>query len=244
MTPRSEKPPLLSVIVPAYNEEERVGGTIRLIEDYLASRRIRWELIIVDDGSSDRTAEVARQSFRHPANSRVVSNPRNMGKGATIRNGMLHHARGHYRLFTDADNSTPIEEVSKLLRRLRQGKCDIAIGSRALPASVIEVHQPIHRETMGRIFNILVQAIVLPGIRDTQCGFKLFTAEAAEYVFKRQTLDGFSFDVEILALAHRAGYKIAEVPIRWINSPASRVSPLKDSAKMFLDLFRIRFRKV
>jgi dolichyl-phosphate beta-glucosyltransferase len=131
-----------------------------------------------------------------------------------------------------------------LLRRLRRGGFDIAIGSRALPGSKLEVRQPFYREAMGRVFNHFVQVIVLPGIRDTQCGFKLFTAEAAEYAFNRQTLDGFSIDVEILALGRKAGYRIVEVPVRWINSPASRVSPLSDSAKMFLDLFRIRLRRV
>lgn len=239
---KKQKQPLLSVIIPAYNEEPRLGETIEAVEAYLGGRDYTWELVVVDDGSKDRTIEVARAAFTSP-NSRVVSNPRNMGKGATIRNGMLNHATGRYRLFTDADNSTPIEEVGKLIRRMRGGGCDIAIGSRALKDSQVEVHQPFYREMMGRVFNVLVQLIVLPGIRDTQCGFKLFTQEAAEYVFKRQTRDGFSFDVEILYLAYRAGYKIREVPVRWINSPASRVSPIKDSIEMFADLVRIRLGK-
>ncbi len=235
--------PLLSVIIPAYNEEERITGTIHAVEDYLSKKRFSWELIVVDDGSKDRTIETARRAFRTP-HGRVESNSRNMGKGATIRNGMLHHARGHYRLFTDADNSTPIEEVGKLLKRLRRGGYDIAIGSRALKKSRIEVHQPFYRELMGRIFNLFVQVIVLPGIRDTQCGFKLFTEEAADYAFRHQHLDGFSFDVEILSLARRQGFRIVEVPVRWINSPASRVSPFGDSLKMFVDLLRIRFRRI
>lgn len=233
--------PFLSIVIPAYNEELRLQSTIEAVEGWAAQQEFSWELVVVDDGSRDRTIEVARASFRRPE-SRVVSNPRNMGKGATIRNGMTNHARGQWRLFTDADNSTPIEEVGKLLERARSGNYSIAIGSRALADSRLEVRQPIYREMMGRVFNLFVRALVLPGIRDTQCGFKLFTAEAADYVFRHQQLDGFSFDVEILALAHARGFRITEVPVRWIDSPASRVSPIRDSIHMFMDLLRIRWR--
>lgn len=231
--------PFLSVVVPAYNEEERLPETIAAIEQYLARQKYTWELIVVDDGSRDATIEVARRCFTSP-HSRVVSNPRNMGKGATIRNGMTNHARGRFRLFTDADNSTPIEETGKLLKRLKRTGADIAIGSRALKGSKLEVRQPIYREMMGRVFNTMVQLLAVPGIRDTQCGFKLFTAKAAEEVFPRQTLDGFSFDVEVLHIARRRGFRTIEVPVRWINSPASRVSPIRDSIRMFADLVRIR----
>jgi dolichyl-phosphate beta-glucosyltransferase len=233
--------PHLSVVIPAYNEEERLPSTIREIEAFLASKPYSWELIVVDDGSRDRTVEIARQTFSRPE-SRVDCNPRNMGKGATVRRGMLL-ARGAFRLFTDADNSTPIQELDKLLARLESTGSDVAIGSRALRESQLEQRQPFYREFMGRTFNRIVQFLAVPGIRDTQCGFKLFTAPSAEHVFKRQRLEGFSFDVEVLMLARSGGFKIEEVPVRWINSPSSRVSPIKDSAKMFLDVVRIRFSK-
>ncbi len=238
---RKCKTPFLSVVIPAYNEEERLPETIRLVEDFLSRQKYTWELIVVDDGSKDRTCQVAEETFSNP-NSRLEKNPRNMGKGATIRNGMTEHATGKFRLFTDADNSTPIEEVTKLLRRVKKGKYQIAIGSRALPKSNIEVHQPFYRELMGRVFNLMVQMLAIPGIKDTQCGFKLFEGKAAAEIFPLQSLDGFSFDVEVLYIARKRGYRIAEVPIRWINSPASRVSPIRDSMAMFIDIVRIRLK--
>lgn len=246
MTEPSDNPcrrhvPLLSVVIPAYNEEERLADTIRAIEDYLLSRRFSSELVIVDDGSTDRTAAVAEESIRAP-HSRVVRNPHNMGKGATIRRAMTEEARGRYRLFVDADNSTPIEQAGRLLSALHNHGYDVAIGSRALPKSRLEVRQPLYREAMGRFFNLLVQATVLPGIRDSQCGFKMFRADIAEAVFPRQTLEGFGFDVEVLYLARRQGGRIAEVPVRWVNSPGSRVRPLRDSFEMFGDLLRVRLR--
>ncbi len=235
--------PHLSVVIPAYNEEERLPDTIRTVEAFLEKQPWDWELIVVDDGSADRTAEAAREAFRHPA-SRAVSLPQNQGKGAAIRRGMLEEARGKYRLFTDADNSTPIEELPGLLRKAEEEGYGVAIGSRALRDSKLEVRQPFYREMMGRFFNLIVQMVAVPGIRDTQCGFKLFTAEAAGYVFPRQQLQGFSFDVELLMLARRGGFRIAEVPVRWINSPASRVSPIRDSLRMFMDVLRVRLRGV
>ncbi len=232
----------LSVIIPAYNEEERLPDTLEKIEDYLQKQSYCSEIIVVDDGSSDNTVRVAKETARL-STTKVVSNPCNLGKGGTIKNGMLNHARGRYRLFTDADNSTPIEETEKLLKKLTQDQFGVAIGSRAVYGSKLEVRQPFYRELMGRTFNLFVQILLLPGILDTQCGFKMFTAKAADYVFKRQKLKGFSFDVEILYLAHQRGFGIAEVPIRWIDSPASRVSPIKDSVKVFWDVFRLWLRR-
>lgn len=233
--------PHLSVIIPAYNEEARLPSTLEAIQAYLLAQPYTWELLVVDDGSKDKTVDVANQCFRDPR-CRVVRNPANMGKGATIRNGMTQ-ATGDFRLFTDADNSTPIEEVAKLLPKVESEGYAVAIGSRAVKGASLEKRQPIHRELMGRVFNLIVQVVALGGIKDTQCGFKLFTAAAANYVFPRQQLPGFSFDVEVLVLARKGGFKIAEVPVRWIDSPQSRVSPLKDSAKMFLDVIRIRLRR-
>ncbi len=233
------KRPYISVIVPAYNEEERLPQTLSEIQDLLEGRDFPWELLVADDGSRDRTVDVSREAFREGNDCRVLVAERNGGKGSAIRRGMLE-AKGRYRLFTDADNSTPIEELPRLIRAMKRGGADVAIGSRALPASRIEVHQPVYREMMGRVFNLIVQMFALPGLRDTQCGFKVFTARAAEAVFPRQEFDGFSFDVEILYLARRLGFRIVEVPVRWINSPASRVSPIRDSVGMFLDVLKIR----
>lgn len=233
--------PFLSIIVPAYNEEPRVPATIRRIEDFMAGWGRSWELIVVDDGSKDRTVEVAQAAMRSP-NSRVQKNPQNMGKGASIKNGMLA-ARGKYRLFSDADLSTPIEEVDALLAKVERDGYGVAIGSRALKESKLEKRQPWYRETMGRVFNLVVRVVALGGIKDTQCGFKLFSEAAAKDIFPRQQLPGFSFDVEILVLAKKYGHRIAEVPVRWIDSPASRVSPLRDSIRMFVDVVKIRFRK-
>jgi dolichyl-phosphate beta-glucosyltransferase len=232
--------PFLSVIVPAYNEERRLPATLAVVQDYLERAPWAWELIVADDGSRDRTIEVARAAFRSNR-CRVSAAPRNQGKGAAVRRGMLE-ARGRFRLFTDADNSTPIEEVGRLLRRMRRTGAEVAIASRAKRGARIEKHQPWHRELMGRTFNGIVQVLAVPGIQDTQCGFKLFRAEAAREIFRRQTLDGFSFDVEVLLLARRLGFEIVEVPVRWIDHPDSRVSPLKDSARVFRDVLTVRWR--
>ena len=226
----------LSVIVPAYNEEKRLGDTLKIINDFLKQQNYSAEIIVVDDGSTDKTVGVAENL--HIGILNIVKHGRNLGKGAAIRNGIIA-SRGEVMLFTDADNSTPIEEVAKLIEAINEGY-DVAIGSRALPESDIVLHQPWYRETMGRVFNLLVRLLVLTGIKDTQCGFKLFKSEVARIVFKEQQLSGFAFDVEVLLLARKHGYRIKEVPIRWINSPASRVSPHRDALKMFKDIVRLR----
>lgn len=232
--------PYLSIIIPAYNEEKRLPATLASIQDYLASVPWNWELLVVDDGSRDQTTHAAHTAFRSPR-CRIIESPRNQGKGAAIRLGMLQ-ATGKFRLFTDADNSTPIEEVEKLLEVMKRHRAHVAIASRALPGSELEQRQPFHREMMGRAFNLIVRTIALPGIHDTQCGFKMFTAKAAEEIFPRQQMPGFSFDVELLLLARQHGFRIAEVPVRWIDNPDSRVSPVKDSLRVFRDVVRIRWR--
>lgn len=226
----------LSIVIPAYNEEKRIGATLEKIQDFLSSQPYSSEIILADDGSTDRTIQVAKEL--NIEGLKIVRNERNMGKGAATRKGILS-ASGELLLFSDADLSTPIEEVNKLIRAIQEGY-DVAIGSRALPDSEIIVHQPFYRETMGRVFNLFVRMLVLKGIKDSQCGFKLFKAEVARKVFAEQQLSGFAFDVEILLLARRAGYRIKEVPVRWINSPASRVSPTRDAIKMFTDLLKLR----
>ena len=235
-SPTAQKP-YLSVVVPAFNEEQRIGTTLEQICEYLSRQSYSWEIVLVDDGSEDKTVAVARQSMAgRPL--RTVSHESNQGKGAAIKHGMVA-ARGQVRLFSDADLSTPIEELSRLLQALEEGY-DIAIGSRGLKESRIELHQAWYREMMGRIFNLMVRLLVLGGIKDTQCGFKLFTAQAAQALFPLQSMRGYAFDVEILLRARQKGFKIKEVPVRWINSPESRIHPIIDSTKMFVDLVKLR----
>jgi dolichyl-phosphate beta-glucosyltransferase len=224
--------PALSVVVPALNEEDRLPRTLERIVAHLGRRREGYELVVVDDGSRDRTAERAQA-----AGATVLRNETNRGKGYAVRRGMLA-ARGARRLMTDADLSTPIEELDRLSARMDEGH-DVVIGSRALPGARIEVRQPWYRENMGRLFNLFVRALAVPGVTDTQCGFKLFSGAAARDVFSSARLDGFSFDVEVLFLARRKGYRVAEVPVVWRNDAASRVSLLRGFLA-FPDLLRIR----
>jgi dolichyl-phosphate beta-glucosyltransferase len=188
---------------------------------------------VADDGSTDQTAEKARD-----AGATVLREDHNRGKGHAVRRGMLA-ARGRRRLMTDADLSTPIEELKHFLEKMDEGY-GVVIGSRALPASRIEVHQPVHRENLGRLYNLFVRALALPGLHDTQCGFKLWSAPAARDAFAAARLDGFSFDVEALYLARKRGYRIAEIPVTWRNDPASRVG-LGGGSLAFPDLLRIRW---
>jgi len=218
------------VVIPAYNEARRLPPTLERIQRHLAGRS--HEIIVVDDGSADDTAERARA-----AGAQVLGHGGNRGKGYSVRQGMLA-ARGARRLMSDADLSTPIEELDRLLARMDEGY-DVVIASRALPGSNVEVRQPWYRENMGRVFNLCVRALALPGLQDTQCGFKLFSAAAAERAFALARLDGFSFDVEALFVARRLGFRIAEVPVTWRNDEATRVDTLK-GALAFADLARIR----
>jgi len=224
--------PYLSVVIPAYNEENRLGPTLETIKGYLAERDYTSEVLVVDNGSRDRTSEVARDGGVE------VMEERRRGKGAAVRTGMLA-ARGEYVLFSDADLSTPIEEVEKLLAELRAG-ADVAIASRGLPESNLVKRQPWYRELVGRAGNLLVRMMAVGGIADTQCGFKLFPREIARRVFPAQRLTGAAFDVELLFIVQHAGWKIAEVPVTWIDSPDTRFSRVRDSLDAVKDLFRIR----
>ncbi len=230
--------PYLSVIIPAFDEAARLGKTLSEIISFLGREPYESEIIVVDDGSRDGTAEVAEKrlsDFPHE----VLKNPFNKGKGRAVRQGMLK-GRGKFLLFTDADLSTPIEEVRNFLRQLHQGY-DIVIGSRAHPQSNLEVRQNPIRENMGKIFNRLARRLAFREVRDSQCGFKCFKREAAKDLFSRQKLEGFSFDAEIIYLAQRLGYKILEAPVTWRNSPQSRVRVLTDPVRMLRDLVRIRW---
>lgn len=229
----------LTVVIPAYNEEQRLARSMPVILEYLRKHPYTWEVLVVDDGSRDRTSKVAL-SFDE-SRVRVVKNSPNRGKGYSIRRGMLE-ARGQWRLFSDADLSTPIEEIEKFWPYTEVGY-SVVIGSRALPESDLEVRQSKCREFAGRVFNTAVQTFLVPGLCDTQCGFKLFSAEAAKAIFPRQTLHGFAFDVEILMLAHKLGFKIKEAPVRWVNDEGSKVSTLS-GIKGFVDLARLGMRRL
>jgi dolichyl-phosphate beta-glucosyltransferase len=230
---------VLSIVVPCYNEEQRLPHTIELIERYLDGKDGDYELILVDDGSSDGTRIVMDAAAERNRFVRLEALPRNRGKGRALAEGVAA-ATGSEILVTDADLSTPIEELPKLQAELAQG-AGVAIGSRALRGSRVEVSQPIYRVLMGKAFNLLVQAVLLPGIWDTQCGFKLFRADVAHEAFAELTTDGFGYDPEVLYRAKKRGVKIAEVPVVWRNSAPTKVSPIKSSIDMFRHVLRIRF---
>jgi dolichyl-phosphate beta-glucosyltransferase len=231
--------PALSVVIPAYNEAKRLPRTLDRVIAYLREREPSFEILVVDDGSSDGTGACV-VALADPRIT-VVRNETNRGKGYSVRRGMLL-VEGARRLMTDADLSTPIEELARFEAHANEGY-DVVIASRALAGANIEVRQPWYRENMGRVFNVLVRLLVLPGLRDTQCGFKLFTARAAEVSFRAAKQDGFSFDVESLFLARRAGLRILEVPVTWRNDAATHVG-LGRGFLAFLDLVRIRARAV
>jgi len=230
----------LSVVIPAYNEARRIGPSLQRAVDYLRSRygADGFEIIVVDDGSRDRTVTVVKQFMEGAPEVKLMRLPHNRGKGAAVRAGMVA-AIGDAILFSDADLSTPIEEVEPALQLIREGS-DVVIGSRALVGSQILVRQTLLRESLGRLFNRLIRAFLRIPFRDTQCGFKLFRREAAHAVFQRARIDGFAFDVETILIALRSGYRVREMPVRWINDPESRVTLLRHPAQMLGDLWRIR----
>jgi dolichyl-phosphate beta-glucosyltransferase len=206
----------------------------------------RWdfsfEVIVVDDGSKDATSQIVQERMGTHKELKLISLPVNRGKGFAVKTGILN-AQGKYILFSDADLSTPIEELPKLFHWINKGY-DIAIASRACPGAVLEIRQPFYREFMGRLFNLLVRLFLLPGIYDTQCGFKLFRREVAREIFQRQRFSGFSFDFEVLYIAKRLGYKIKEVPVIWRHSPGSKVKVLRNGITSFIDIFKTRIRGV
>jgi dolichyl-phosphate beta-glucosyltransferase len=230
----------ISIVIPAYNEEQRLPTTLRSIADYFAARDFpSWEVIVVNDGSSDATLAVADQFRAQYPQLRVLDNPGNRGKGYSVRRGMLE-AQGEWILFTDSDLSAPIVELDKLIAAADRENAGIAIGSRAMDRKLIAVHQSWFRETAGRIFNLLMRAATGLPFADTQCGFKLFERKAAQQIFRRQRIERWGFDAEVLFIARRLGYKTIEVPVRWSHTAGTKVSMFRDSANMFLDLFRIR----
>jgi dolichyl-phosphate beta-glucosyltransferase len=229
----------LSIVIPAYNEENRLPQTLRQVADWLSCANFSFgEVIVVDDGSRDATARVVEDFANANAYVRLARNPGNRGKGYAVRHGMLE-AKGEWILYTDADLSTPIGEIEKLCRAVHEQGAAIAIGSRAVDRSLVEVHQPALRELSGRFFNLVMRAVTGLAFRDTQCGFKLYRADAARQIFPLQKQEGFSFDVEDLLIARKLGVRAVEVPVRWANVEGTKVG-LSQGMKSFLDLVQIR----
>ena len=227
----------LSIVIPAYNEDSRIANTLVKIRDYLDRQDYLSEIIVVSDGCTDSTDLCATESLKNWPHFRLLSRVENKGKGYSVREGILH-SRGQLILFTDADLSTPIEELDNFLPLADEFA--VLIGSRALPESNIQVRQSFFREYMGKTFNLFVQLLVLRGIRDTQCGFKLFHKQSALDIFSRIHLKGFGFDVEALFVTKKLGYSIKQLPVVWRNSPESHVHVFSSSLDMFKDLFRIK----
>jgi dolichyl-phosphate beta-glucosyltransferase len=228
---------LLSIVVPAYNEENRLRKTLPEFLKFVAASKKPVEIIFVDDGSSDDTSGVTRKATKGLQNSRLIRLPVNRGKGTAIREGMLS-ARGNFVIFADADNSTPIWQAEKLLQAADERT--VVIGSRYVPGSQIKIKQPFYRVVGSRFLNLIIRIILLPDIKDTQCGFKLFPQCAVAEIFPKLRLTRFSFDLEVLALAKALGYRIKEVPIEWEDSPHSTVDPVKDGLKLLRDAIRVK----
>jgi glycosyltransferase involved in cell wall biosynthesis len=231
--------PDLSIVIPAYNEEARLPATLERLAEYLPTLGLQTEVLIVDDGSRDRTAAVAGSFAGRISGLRVLSNGTNRGKGYSVRHGMLE-AAGELVLFTDADLSAPIEESDKLISALKNGY-DVAIGSRAMSRSLISTHESAFREFAGIIFNKIVRVVLWLPFVDTQCGFKAFRRGRCRTIFELQRIEGFGFDPELLYLARHYGLRAIEIPVRWGHSPDTKVSMLRDSLKMFIDIFVIRW---
>ena len=236
--------PFLSIIIPAYNEQSRIADSLYRIKDYLAEQPYRSEIIVVDDGSCDLTTEVVKfidlygEEVKAQSAGHLMENIKNVGKGFSIARGMIK-ASGDIILFSDADLSTPIEELEKFLPWFEQGY-DVVIGSRKMADSEVE-KKPWYRDVMSIIFNLAVKALSVKGINDTQCGFKAYRREAAQQIALLQRIYGFGFDVEHLYIAHKRGFKIKEVAVKWYYMEGSKVDPLRDSMRMFTDLVKIRW---
>lgn len=228
--------PFLSVVIPAYNEEQRLPGSLERVFAFLKAQAYSSEVLVIENGSTDRTLEIARQFKPRFPNLTVIQN-HERGKGLAVQRGMLA-ARGQYRFMCDADLSMPFEQVNRFLPPARDD-FDIAIGSREALGAV-RYREPSYRHWGGRGINLIIRVLALPGLRDTQCGFKCFQAEAAEDLFSAQTMPGWSFDIELLYIARRRGYRIVEVPIDWHHSPESKLNVWSDAARMLMDIFIIR----
>jgi len=229
----------LSIVVPAYNEEQRLPPTLDRLHAFLSAQPLRYEIVVVDDGSKDRTCEVVEAAMTRIPHLRLVRQLPNAGKGAAVRRGMLA-ATGQIRVMCDADCSMPPEQLPRLLAPIIACKAEIAIGSRYAEGAKTDVKQPKYRVLWSRLCNKVIQRSLVPGIRDTQCGFKAFTAEAARDLFKRATINGWAFDLEILALALRRGFVVEEVGVEWKDDNRSRINPLSDMWKVIREALTIR----
>ena len=233
----------ISIIIPAYNEEKRVGNTLKTIITFLKKEKDikNYEVIVVDDHSNDKTKEVVEkikaETEQTEKELRIITNKENKGKGYSVKRGVLNAHYEHI-LFSDADLSTPIEELNAFIPELKEN--DLIIASRNLKASQIEIQQPLFRSTLGKIFPAIVNLFLIKNIKDTQCGFKLFTRKAAKVIFPRQTLNEFAFDAELLFIARKHNLKIKELPVVWRNAEGSTVHPIKDSLKMMKDILKIK----
>ena len=234
--------PAFSVVIPAFNEASRIGETLRLTLDYLRNVSPESELIVVNDGSTDATSPIVREVLETAKiETRLLENFPNRGKGAAVRSGLLA-AQKPIALFFDADLSTPLEETPKVIEPIADGEIDIAFGSRALDRRLIGHRQPWRREQAGRVFNLLVRLATGLPFWDTQCGFKAFRIDVCRPIFEAARIDGFAFDVELLYLAHRAGLRICEIPVRWNHSAGSKVRFFQDSLRMLLEVIVLRSR--
>lgn len=229
----------LSIVVPAYNEEHRLMPTLQRLHAYLSSQPLRYEILVVDDGSKDDTCGVVERAMASIDGLRLVRQTPNAGKGAAVRRGMLA-AQGQIRVMCDADCSMPPEQLPLLLAPIIQCEASIAIGSRYAPGAKTDVPQPKYRVLWSRLCNKVIQRSLVPGVKDTQCGFKAFTAEAARELFTVARINGWAFDLEVLALAKRRGHTIREVGVEWIDDKRSRVNPLKDMWKVIKEALTIR----
>jgi dolichyl-phosphate beta-glucosyltransferase len=235
-------PPKFSIVIPAYNEHRRIGETLRRILDYLHQQNWRAEVVAVDDGSRDDTAQIIASFARENPEVRLVSNPGNQGKGYAVRNGMLN-ARGKYMLFTDADLSSPLSEAAKLFAALDAG-ADVAIGSRWLDPSLQVQRQPLKRRIYSRTFNLYLRIFLGLTFHDTQCGFKAFTRRAAAAIFPTQQIMRWGFDPEILFIARKKGLKVAEVPVIWGHDERSTIHPLRDGLRMGVEVLKVMWNAI
>jgi glycosyltransferase involved in cell wall biosynthesis len=243
---KDQEMPLLSIVIPAYNEEERLGKSLSETFDYLAAQDYTSEIIVVDDGSRDTTLAIAN-NFQARAKAKakltVLKNPGNRGKGYAVRNGMLH-ASGEVHLFFDADLATPLDQIPKILQPILNNEYDVVFGSRALSEAVIEVEQSFLRQLRGRGGNLLIRLLTGMDIKDTQCGFKAFRRQASQSVFPLQQIDGFGFDPEILFIANKQGWRWKEVPVVWRHIEGSKVTMLSASIQVFMEVFKIRWNEL
>lgn len=231
-----------SIIIPAYNESQRIAASLDKIIAYTSEQKWLTEILVVNDGSRDNTADIVREYAKTHPQVRLIENPGNRGKGYTVRHGMSQ-ATGEILLFTDADLSSPIQESKKLFAAIQAG-ADVAIGSRWLQAELQTERQPLHRQLFGRIFNLLLRIILGLKYKDTQCGFKAFTRKAALALFPRQRIERWGFDPELLFLSQKYGLHIAEVPVEWAHDDRSKINPVVDGFKMFTEMLRIRWADI